>query len=498
MSEESQEGKKGSALGALSGHTLIYLLGSLGSKAASILLLPILTREDNLSVEDYGVLEVINPTILLGVQLLGFQLDAAMMRHYFESDDPRHRKRVVSTAFLGVLGLTLIACTPLWIGSAWLADHWLDRSDLPHVMRAAAIFLAGMVLTEVALAALRAERRSLTVSVWQLVRLVIEVSLKIVFVVGLSMGVMGLMTGQAIAAGSFLVGFGAWVLVRFGAAFDVGLFRSMVAFSAPMVVAGVCQFALHNADRFMLNELSTKYELGLYGVAYQFGFAVTSVVLGAFLLIWYPLIFSIKTTREQRDLIRAASLHVPAIILFLSLPIALFAPEIVEILTSQREFDPAWRYIPVILVSYLFWGLFQITQTPFYIHKQTRRLPPIVGTAAAINIGLNLILIPRLGAMGAAYSTFLALAALAALTHVAASKLEPVEPPEGRAVTLVLISVAAALALFAMPADPWGVWFAARSAVMIASMAWLIGPFLTRHERAQVVGMIRDKLGGKA
>lgn len=487
----SATGPREGALGALSLHTVIYLIGNVGSKLASILLLPLFTRDEYLSPADYGVLAVLGPTILLCLQLLGFQLDAAMSRHYFETEDPQRRRLVVSTTWIAVLMLTALVTIPMACLSGWLAVHWLKRPDLEHMMLAVAVFIAGMVLCEVSFAALRVERRSVAASGWSLLRTTTDLVLKIVCVVGLSMGVMGVMTGQAISAALFLVGFGVWTLKRHGHGFDPKLLRSMAAFSAPMVVAGLCQFALHNADRFMLPIGSP--DLGRYDVGYQFGYAVNSVVLGAFLLIWYPFIFGLKSREEQSAVMAKASLHIPALIVLLSLPIALLAPEIIDVLTANPEFDGAWVFIPVILVSYVFWGLFQIGQTPFYIHKQTRRLPLVVGSAAAINIGANLLLIPPLGAMGAALATLLAMAALALLTRLAARRVEIIAI-DRRVVHLLVISLAAGAALYLVPQDAFATWFALRVAVLIAGAGWLLGPFLTRDERAQIVALVHTRL----
>lgn len=481
--------RKSGALRALSGHTLVYLAGSLCAKLASILLLPIFTRPEYLDPGDYGILGLLNTTIAFGLQLLGFQLDAAVTRHYFEDEDPTRRRRVVSTAFVALAGLTLAVAIPMALLSPWLAERWLERDDLSAVMAIVAAVLVSMVLTEVPLTALKAERRSAAVTGWLLLRLLLEIGLKIGLVVGLHLGVTGVMAGQAVAGWVFLLGFGAWLVRRHGLGFDPALLKAMVAFSAPMVLAGIGQFALHNADRFMLKELSTDTQLGLYDVGYQFGYAVTSVVLSAFLLIWYPFVFSQKDVEEQRRVQGAAMLHIPVLILLLSLPVALLAPEIVALLTSSPEFEPAWTYIPVILASYLFWGLFQVAQTPFYVHRRTGDLPRIVGVAAAANIAANLALIPAFGAMGAALATLVALALLAFLTLRAARTLDDIPVAWRRAAGPWAVAAAAGVALYAVPAGS-GAWLPARVATLVLASAWLVGPYLTRDERSQIMGLV--------
>jgi len=248
----------------------------------------------------------------------------------------------------------------------------------------------------------------------------------------------------------------------------------------------------------MLKELSTDHQLGLYGVGYQFGYAITSVVLSAFLLIWYPFIFAQKDEEEQRRIQGAAMLHIPVLILLLSLPVALFAPEIIDLLTSQEKFNAAWYYIPVILASYLFWGLFQVAQTPFYIVKRTGELPRIVGLAAAANILLNFLLVPPMGAMGAALATLFALLLLAILTLRAARALQVIPVEWARTAGPLVITALAGIALYAVPLDDsWSMPI--RSGTLLLGTLWLIGPYLNAEERAQVKDLIvsvKAKLGG--
>ncbi len=481
------------ALGVLTGHTFVYLLGSVAAKAATILLLPVYT--ERIPPEAFGVLSLTDGVLGFLLQLVGFQLDAAMTRHYLDAEaDATARRRVVQTAFFTLsLGVTVVAAA-LFVSADLVASWFPDvrSTDLGTALRYVAVILVAMVLTEIPLSLLKAERRSVAAIGWQLLRLFVEIGGKILLVVGFSMGVFGVLLGQAVAGVLFMVGFAVWLVRRFGVGFDAAVLRSMIAFSAPMALSGMCQLALHQADRFMMPKLAGFADLGLYEIGYKFGFAVTGVVLGPFLSIWYPFIFAIEDGEERRAVLAKVSVHVPALLVLVSAPVALFSPEIVRLFSEER-YHGAWVYVPVILLSYLFWGVFQVTQTPFYIEKRTRRVPGLVLAAALVNIGLNLVLMPWFGGMGAAIATLGAMAVLTVMTWRAANRLVPVAVDGARLARLAVVCAAIAAAVYLAPDGRAGL--AIRWVAFVAAAAYLIGPFLSSEERGHVVAMLRSRLG---
>jgi O-antigen/teichoic acid export membrane protein len=64
--------------------------------------------------------------------------------------------------------------------------------------------------------------------------------------------------------------------------------------------------------------------------------------------------------------------------------------------------------IPLILLSYMFYGIYVNLTVGIYIEKKTKWMGLFTGLAAMTNIGCNLILMPRYGMMGAAVAAVLA------------------------------------------------------------------------------------------
>ena len=61
--------------------------------------------------------------------------------------------------------------------------------------------------------------------------------------------------------------------------------------------------------------------------------------------------------------------------------------------------------VPVILLAYLFYGMYVNFTAGIYIQEKTKVFPLITGIGALVNVGVNILLIPLLGIFGAALAT---------------------------------------------------------------------------------------------
>jgi O-antigen/teichoic acid export membrane protein len=83
-----------------------------------------------------------------------------------------------------------------------------------------------------------------------------------------------------------------------------------------------------------------------------------------------------------------------------------------------RQFFPPvyWQgveIVPWVLLAYVFTGAYVVFLVGVYLEKKTKYLPVVSGIGAVLNVGANLILIPKLGILGAAFSTLLSYAVMA-------------------------------------------------------------------------------------
>ncbi|MBR6486869.1 MAG: polysaccharide biosynthesis C-terminal domain-containing protein, partial [Lachnospiraceae bacterium] len=74
-------------------------------------------------------------------------------------------------------------------------------------------------------------------------------------------------------------------------------------------------------------------------------------------------------------------------------------------LMFKKDFYEAWQFVPPLLISVVFGAMTGFLGSICLAYKDSKAMGFATGTGAAVNIILNLILIPGYGAMGAAIAT---------------------------------------------------------------------------------------------
>ena len=105
----------------------------------------------------------------------------------------------------------------------------------------------------------------------------------------------------------------------------------------------------------------------------------------------------------------------------------------------------AYRVVPLVALAYVFNGVHYCVSPGVHVAGKTRLFPPLALGAAALNLGLNLVLIPRYGMTGAAWATVAAFFALAMATVAVGQRYYPVRYEYGR---LGKIGIAGVLIFF--------------------------------------------------
>src|SRR6266699_1314885 len=98
--------------------------------------------------------------------------------------------------------------------------------------------------------------------------------------------------------------------------------------------------------------------------------------------------------------------------------------------------------IPLIVISTVFYGIYNIFTTGISIQRKTWFAVVFTALSALVNIGFNLVLIPMYGSMGAALSTLLAYMLLAFVAYVVNQRLYPVPYEIGLFVIELLVGIA--------------------------------------------------------
>jgi len=422
----------------LLGHTLVYGLGSSGSRFVGFILLPLYTRY--LTPEDYGVLALVALLGQILFTLMAMGQGTAVFRTYFTHDDPARRETVVTTSLwlilsisfpIGLLAMALNGpLTVLLTGSPSYAT-WVILGILGVVFK---------TLLRLPFAVLRARGESWQYARSSFAQTVTGLALAIVFVAGLHLGGKGVLLSQLIAEVLLCAYLVPVTLRGMKLRFSREDASDLLGYGAYQVPTAFFGFLLHMSDRYFLKHFATLHAVGLYSLGYRFG-EILSIAMLTFWMAWQPFVFEHRKNADAPALYARVTTYFVAVLGFLWLGVSLLSQEVIAIM-ARPAFHEAHRVVPWLAAAFFFQGLGYVVNIGIVLHKKVKYRPVIVGAATVLNLGLNYALVPRYEMMGAAVAGCVSFFAWFVLQAVVSHRLYPVPYEYGRIARLAAIGIA--------------------------------------------------------
>lgn len=406
---------------------VVYGLGVVVARLVSFLMLPIYTRY--LTPADYGALQVLQMTLDVTAILLSAGLTSGVMRFYLKARDAAERNAVISTAFLLLSGLNAIGTVLLQLGAPWVAALALSGTGaggatLVRIVSITFLLEAGLAMP---LLLLQVRRRPGWYLVASLSKLVLQLSLNILLVVVWGLGVEGVLIGTLLASAAVGSVLTLWMVRETGLRFSRAAMRDLRRFGVPYQIATAGTFILTFGDRFFLETYHGLGVVGLYGLAYQFGFLLSGLGPQPFFRAWSPQRLALSTEpRVVRDEAYARSfLQLNLVQISLAVGIALFIRPLLALM-SAPEFHGAADLVPVILAAFVVQVWTDAVAIGIEVSEQTRFASFATWISVAAILILYAALIPPLAGMGAAVATLLCYALRFGFTYHWSQRLWPV------------------------------------------------------------------------
>jgi O-antigen/teichoic acid export membrane protein len=233
----------------------------------------------------------------------------------------------------------------------------------------------------------------------------------VLLVVTLHKGPLGVLVGNFI--GTLCVYF---VLVGYrryqlGLVFDRKLFRAMNKFGMPLVPAALALWAVNFIDRLFIALFKNQGEVGVYSVAVRVSSAIVFLMI-AFRTAWPAFAYSIEDDREARRTYSYVLTYVVLVTCWTSLAFGLLSPWIVHVLARNPHFHRASEAVALLSFGGAAYTAYTVMAIGSGRARKTQWNWVIAGVAAAINVALNVLLIPPYGMVGAAIATAAAYLAL--------------------------------------------------------------------------------------
>lgn len=418
----------------------IYGGTDFASKLIAFLAFPLIAAA--LSPLAFGALELmLTATALLGM-MANCGLNNALQRFYWDTQTEAAQRPVLVSSGLAALSLLLLAALVLG-GLALLGySHWVQEESSPLGWTG---LLAGLVLMAAGqLVQYLLDVTRLHMAPWRfagiaLVSRVMTAVAGVATVVWLGWGLDGLVAAQA------LVMVAAVPLALYAVRTDLTwrvdpiAARKLLQFGHPFIYAGLAFWLFGSMDRWLLASMSNVEEVGVYSVAHRFASVILFVSM-AFGQAWSPLAIKIRADHPQnyRALYGDILLALLCAMLLLGGGVALFSPEIVAWL-MPIEYHGAALALSALALGLILQSTMQVTAIGISIENKTHLFARLSWMAAALNLVLNLIMIPALGALGAAVATSLSYLFLTGAYLYYTQRLHPLPLPWGKILVLAVL-----------------------------------------------------------
>jgi len=184
--------------------------------------------------------------------------------------------------------------------------------------------------------------------------------------------------------------------------FNTEYWKFAVTISIPLIFHGLGNLILSQSDRIMIKRFNGASAAGIYALIYNLS-AMLNAVQDALNNVWIPWLFR-KLKKESFTEIKAVANTYVLIFAVGTISLMSIAPEIIRILAPEEYQEGIPCTIPLIFASFM--GFIYTLYVNIEIYYE-RSKGIALGTcgAAAINILLNIILLPGFGYEAAAYTT---------------------------------------------------------------------------------------------
>ncbi len=379
-------------------NTTILGIGTFSSKLLVFFLVRFYTA--CLSKAEYGVADIITQTANLLIPVLSLGLFEAIFR--LAMDDEENGKRIFSSGLALILTngvifaflIPVIDMVDMVSGYGWLIVLYVITS----------------CINSICAQYVRAKGQMKLFALKGIIGTLIIIALNLLFLLVFDMGVTGYVLSIVIS--DFICSVIVFLSARLWREVDFSLVEKktvsrMLSYSIPLIPTTILWWITNVADRYILMEMMDASVTGLYTVSYKIPTMLT-LVSGIFIEAWQ---FSAVKERSDGDKEHALFFSVTfdnfQALMFVAGTFLIAFSKIATRIMADPSYFESWRYIPVLSLATVFSALVTFMGVIYLMEKKSMMSFYTALVGAALNIILNLILIPTpLGANGAAIATF--------------------------------------------------------------------------------------------
>ncbi|MGS2724299.1 lipopolysaccharide biosynthesis protein [Porticoccus sp. GXU_MW_L64] len=466
--------------------TAIYSVATIFQHATSIIMLPIYTRY--LTPEDYGIADLLSMSVEMVGLVVGVVGSEAVFRFYSECKEESDKRKVIFTIFLTALFVNLLGYSFIVFTRDYSATYLFENVDVSDGAVLILLYGATMVfqtMSAIPMAYIRAQQKPTLFVLLSILRLVLAVICNLYFVVYKELHITGVV--YAVFSFTFVHSLilALYLLFKTKIKFSFEISKKSMSFSWPLMFSSIALFLTTYGDRLFIKHYISISEVGLYSLAYKFGFILVSFAWTPFAQMWDSKRYEIVQKPDAVEKFRSVFRMTQAFVIFCALGLSIFSQDILRVMADPL-FHKAYLITGIIVFAYVFhiWSYFCMFGILY--SKKTIWKARIDWIAFPATILLYYFLVPDYGAMGAAWATIISMGLRFFALNWISTKLYNMKLQWGRIGSSV--TVALILYIFSLYIQLPVVYSIILNVfLMFVFVAYLwFGFYLTREDRSQM------------
>lgn len=440
-------GKEESLLSTLK-NSLIYILGSFFVRMSILLLLPLLTNSEYLSVKEFGIYTIVDITSTLFITVMGLGLYMGFARFYWDDSykDSQHTMLFNTLAVVCLFSLLLLAV--LWWISPLLSEWLFKTPQYALILQLAFATSTIVAISHIPLTLMRLQSKSSSYSFVSIIKAFTTLGFIWFFLVEKNLGLKGVFLGMFFSAIVTFIALNPYIFKNSVVRFNKPYLKELFKYTYPLFLSSILGAILGLLDRYVLNAQSSLENVAIYSIGFKLSNTIKVLVITSIQLALTPILMK-KMNDPKHDVFYPKVLNLFSMgLMFVIVAIVLFSKELIGVFTGEDIYLDAVIVVAIISFGFYFEMLKDTVVIGLNIEKKTMTIGLIALITTVISVVLYKIMVHYFDVIGASMAFlltqityFVVMLYFAQKTHFIPFKFERVSLILLVGIILVLLSV---------------------------------------------------------
>jgi O-antigen/teichoic acid export membrane protein len=362
-----------------------------------LLMLPILTA--HLTLSDFGVLSIVETTILFVTPFIMLNINAAINVEYFKLEHVKLKEYVTNALILSLLAFMIVITFVTILREQIALFFDIDTRLIVWII----VFAMLRVVSSVLLGLYQSRQEATHFAFFTLSQTIFDFALSYILVVIYQFGYIGRLEGIYGVYGILSI-IGVYLLIKMDYIGNITFryTKDILNYGVPLIPHAVSGTVMAMSDRYFISYYVGNDEVGLYTIAYQIS-ALMLLISMSVNQAWSPMLFKLL---KEKNIQKVMQITVYLFIMFTLIGIIIyFLQGLLFQVFVDENFYQAKEYFGYLLIGFIFQSFYFLVTNILFFEKKTKLLASMTIIGASINIVLNYFFIQWYSVIGVAYAT---------------------------------------------------------------------------------------------